>query len=765
LADQTNLAPITMGAPGARRLALPMAAGLAAVAAAFALPTPLAQAMAVSAGVALLGVALMLALRDLLAGMALRRRLAILRRIVECDAHAALAAGGDGTVLYQNPVAIDRFGDCRKMSLNRALGSYFAAPTAALLRLQGRAGAQGRAHEVVELRRGQMRISAQHVGPALFLWRFEMLSSARAASPGPDLRGLAQVTVSPQGAIIGQNDAMRGLIGRRALSVDDLCLEGALHPGEIHSLRGPEEPIRALVLEPELHDDRHVYILIPEADLPPREAAQDIDALPVPVIELSGTGVLHRANAQARSLLGVGSVRGQPLERLVEGLGRPLDSWLRDAVHSPRGTRTEVVRVANSGSERFLQITLGLCERDGRRGFMAVLQDATELKTLEAQFVQSQKMQAIGQLAGGVAHDFNNLLTAISGHCDLLLLRHDQGDPDYPDLEQINQNANRAASLVSQLLAFSRKQTLRPELVDLRDTLSDLSHLLNRLVGEKVRLELRHDPNQRHVRADRRQLEQVIMNLVVNARDAMPEGGRILIETREEHLDAVLHRDRAEVPAGDYVVITVSDEGAGIPPDRIGKIFEPFYTTKRQGEGTGLGLSTVYGIVKQSGGFVFADSDPGKGTIFTLYLRSHGRAPAVAPPPPRPQPEAPAQHSEGVILLVEDEAPVRAFAARALRLRGLTVLEADCAEAALDLLKGLDTPVDVFVTDVIMPGRDGPSWVQEALETRPNTKVVFMSGYAEESFAEAQAAIPNSVFLPKPFSLSQLTGIVQEQLA
>jgi two-component system cell cycle sensor histidine kinase/response regulator CckA len=280
-----------------------------------------------------------------------------------------------------------------------------------------------------------------------------------------------------------------------------------------------------------------------------------------------------------------------------------------------------------------------------------------------------------------------------------------------------------------------------------------------------VRLELRHDPNQRHVRADRRQLEQVIMNLVVNARDAMPEGGRILIETREEHLDAVLHRDRAEVPAGDYVVITVSDEGAGIPPDRIGKIFEPFYTTKRQGEGTGLGLSTVYGIVKQSGGFVFADSDPGKGTIFTLYLRSHGRAPAVAPPPPRPQPEAPAQHSEGVILLVEDEAPVRAFAARALRLRGLTVLEADCAEAALDLLKGLDTPVDVFVTDVIMPGRDGPSWVQEALETRPNTKVVFMSGYAEESFAEAQAAIPNSVFLPKPFSLSQLTGIVQEQLA
>ena len=241
-------------------------------------------------------------------------------------------------------------------------------------------------------------------------------------------------------------------------------------------------------------------------------------------------------------------------------------------------------------------------ENDQEASLIAILSDATELKTLESQFVQSQKMQAIGKLAGGVAHDFNNLLTAISGHCDLLLLRHDTASQDYADLVQINQNANRAAALVSQLLAFSRKQTLRPEPIDMRNTLADLMHLLNRLVGEKVELVLEHDTDLKPVRADKRQLEQVFMNLVVNARDAMPEGGRIHIKTEGYSLEQALDRDRATIPAGDYISVTVTDEGCGIATDKLTKIFEPFYSTKRTGEGTGLGLSTVYGIVKQTGG-------------------------------------------------------------------------------------------------------------------------------------------------------------------
>jgi two-component system, cell cycle sensor histidine kinase and response regulator CckA len=375
--------------------------------------------------------------------------------------------------------------------------------------------------------------------------------------------------------------------------------------------------------------------------------------------------------------------------------------------------------------------------------------------------VQSQKMQAIGQLAGGVAHDFNNLLTAISGHCDLLLLRHRPDDPDYADLSQIHQNANRAAALVGQLLAFSRKQTLKPEPLRMAEVLADITHLLKRLVGERVRLDLLAEDDVGLIRADRRQLEQVLMNLVVNARDAMPGGGTIRLRAQPCRLAADLHRGRATVPAGDYALVTVGDDGNGIAPELLDKIFEPFFTTKRPGEGTGLGLSTAYGIVKQSGGFIFADSTPGVGSTFSLYFPVHHGAVAMAEPvASRP----PLRSGQGVVLLVEDEAPVRAFAARALRLRGYTVIEAPDAEAALAILDDPAVLVDLFVTDVIMPGLDGPTWVREALARRPDVRVIFVSGYAEDGFADVQADIPNSVFLPKPFSLDDLTRTVQNQL-
>ncbi|MGJ8610605.1 MAG: ATP-binding protein, partial [Octadecabacter sp.] len=413
--------------------------------------------------------------------------------------------------------------------------------------------------------------------------------------------------------------------------------------------------------------------------------------------------------------------------------------------------------------EIHLQVSLNPAGDADAPHVIAVLSDVTEFKNLELQFVQSQKMQAIGQLAGGVAHDFNNLLTAISGHCDLLLLRHNQGDGDYGDLVQIHQNANRAAALVGQLLAYSRKQNLQPEVIDLRNTLSGSTHLLNRLVGEKVTLTLDHDPGLQPIRADKRQLEQVLMNLVVNARDAMPDGGNIRIETENTVLTEGLSRDRVTVPPGRYVVLRVQDTGTGIPEDKRGKIFEPFWTTKKTGEGTGLGLSTAYGIIKQTGGYIFADSTVGVGTTFSILIPSHDAPldPVVAPEVI--QTSMPVT-GDGVVLLVEDEAPVRAFASRALRLRGFTVLEADCAEAALAMLADPDLAVDLFLTDVIMPGMDGPTWVREALQVRPNTKVVFVSGYAEEAFGEDQRNIPNSVFLPKPFSLNELTKTVHGQL-
>jgi two-component system, cell cycle sensor histidine kinase and response regulator CckA len=492
----------------------------------------------------------------------------------------------------------------------------------------------------------------------------------------------------------------------------------------------------------------------------------DLEDVPVAIMTFGPDGVMRIANHAARELMWRGEIRAAMFHDLFDGLGRPVSEWLADVAAGRHPGGSEVLRVRGE-EERFLQVTLRRYVDGGRPGGLAILNDATRLKTLEAQFVQSQKMQAIGQLAGGIAHDFNNLLTAISGHCDLLLLRHGREDSDFADLEQIRQNANRAASLVGQLLAFSRKQTLNPEVIDLEDVLADLTHLLNRLMVDKVELSLGHlgpsvDKPLGRIRADKRQVEQVLINLVVNARDAMPNGGNIRIETEPVTLAEDLKRDRATVPAGDYTVIRVIDRGIGIPEHQLRQIFEPFFTTKRIGEGTGLGLSMAYGIVKQSGGYIFVDSVVGEGTTFSLYFpvfdgEEHAPATEVK--------RVAARQGEGVILLVEDEASVRAFASRALSLRGYTVLEAANAEEALARLEDRSLHVDLFVTDVVMPGMDGPAWVRRAHLDRPNVKVVFMSGYADDGLAEDQARVPNSVFLPKPFSLNDLTNTVQGLLS
>ena len=496
-------------------------------------------------------------------------------------------------------------------------------------------------------------------------------------------------------------------------------------------------------------------------------ADDEFESLPVALLRLNPDGHIRAGNAAARAL--VGNIAERPhLGTILEGPGRAVGDWIADVAAGRLNGKAEMLRLRSADPDRHVQMALAPDPR-AASGLIAVLSDASALQTLQAQFVQSQKMQAIGQLAGGVAHDFNNLLTAISGHCDLLMLRRDKADPDFADLDQISQNANRAAALVGQLLAFSRKQTLKPVVLDLRDILADLTHLLNRLVGERVMLSIRHDSNLRPVRVDRRQLEQVIMNLVVNARDAMPAGGDIELVSRNLRLDTPLQRGNVTMPKGDYVAIEVRDQGVGIAPELQEKIFEPFFTTKRTGEGTGLGLSTAYGIVKQTGGFIFCDSVVGEGTSFSIYFPAFEgtELPVPADPPSQTAiaPRSEAGDARATVLLVEDEAPVRAFAARALRLKGYEVLEADSAEAALELLADSRIDVEVFVTDVVMPGMDGPSWVRSALKDRPRTKVVFISGYTEDIFAEGHAPVPNAVFLAKPFSLSELTETVERHLA
>lgn len=688
-------------------------------------------------------------------------------QMLQADAIPSVVAKADGSILYQNPATHAVLADygmsdtCE--TLAGCLRADLANPGPILFRLQSRAESTGAAHEDLVTGRGHLRLSVHHIGDGTYLWRIESASDRVPA--GADTVSLPMLTVGRKDTVLSMNAAARNLVGERVRSLDRLCPQLPLRPGQANPILTKDGIVSCLVVALEGMAARREVFLLPDlgADASQIDGWAFFDELPVPLLKLGRLGVVELSNRPARDLLGVTECVGHPLGDMLEGLGRSISDWLDDAAAGRGDVHSEFMRVRRDDKEVFAQVTLNRVVEDGEPVLIAVLNDATKLKSLEAQFVQSQKMQAIGQLAGGVAHDFNNLLTAISGHCDLLLLRHDQGDPDYADLMQISQNANRAAALVNQLLAYSRKQTLLPQVMDMRDMLADLTHLLNRLVGEKVTLTLSHDPMLDTIRADKRQLEQVLMNLVVNARDAMPEGGEIRIVTENLTLDEPMRRDRAVVAPGRYVSVKVIDAGVGIAADKLQKVFEPFFTTKRTGEGTGLGLSTAYGIIKQTGGFIFAESQPNTGTTFQLLLPVHETPRDTAPAPK--ERELGSGRADGVVLLVEDEAPVRAFASRALQLRGFTVLEAEAAEEALELLDDPDLKVDVFVSDVVMPGIDGPSWVQEALKNRPDVHVVFVSGYAQETFGDVQKAIPNSVFLPKPFSLTELTETVQRQMS
>jgi len=741
--------------------------GVAAALIAYSLPvSDWVQVMwAVSGGC--LAAALVVGLRGVVQHRRLGSRLKATLDMMAHDPAPCFCTDGSGTILAGNEAALRRFGDRRGQPMARAIAGLLPNAAAVVFRHETRLNSRKVAFETVLTPRGAVKLTAYRLGEGIF-WRLD--DQAVTGHHAGDGIGLPMMVVSQSDTILSMNAAMRDVLGRRATALEEVFDDIPVVPGRRSRLLSADGPIEVIPVIVPAQDGRREVYAVPGLAEPPAAsvAARAFESLPVALLHIGSDGRLLASNKHAQRLLSLAPDASGPLSSIVEGLGRPVNDWVMDTLAERIPNRSEVVRARGRDGELFVQITLSRITDATGPSLLAVLHDATQLKTMERQFVQSQKMQAVGELAGGVAHDFNNLLTAISGHCDLLMLRHDQSDPDYQDLVQINQNANRAAALVGQLLAFSRKQTLEPETIDLRDTMPELVHLLNRLVGEKITLTLSHDPGLLPIRADRRQLDQVIMNLVVNARDAMPNGGEIRVETRVLRLTEPLYRDRAEVPAGRYVLIRVRDQGHGIPPDKLTRIFEPFWTTKRAGEGTGLGLSMAYGIIKQTGGYIFVDSVVDVGSTFTIYCPVHDTADDAQATTDAAGRDAGEQSADGaaraVVLLVEDEAPVRAFASRALRLRGHTVIEAGSAEEALEKLQDDTLKVDLFVTDVVMPGMDGPSWVRAALERRPEVKVVFVSGYAEDQIEDGSIGIPNSVFLPKPFSLTDLTETVQRQL-
>jgi two-component system cell cycle sensor histidine kinase/response regulator CckA len=486
---------------------------------------------------------------------------------------------------------------------------------------------------------------------------------------------------------------------------------------------------------------------------------------PVGIGFVDDNGAITECNTAFRDMLAPGEWRldGRRLVDLVHPDDRAGVRTALTATGAAQSTTPEIRGQDSEGVCRLFVTTF--TDAAGDSSHVAHLIDATEQKKLELQFAQSQKMQAVGQLAGGVAHDFNNLLTAMIGFCDLLLLRHRPGDQSFADLMQIKQNANRAASLVRQLLAFSRQQTLRPTVLSVTDVLAELTHLLRRLLGEIIELDISHGRDLYSVKVDQGQLEQVIINLAVNARDAMGEdGGHLTIRTQNVALNAAIEREGETVPPGEYVLIAIADDGHGIPRDHLDRIFEPFFSTKEVGGGTGLGLSTVYGIVKQTGGFILVDSTVGVGTTFRIYLPRYQETAAEAAAREREATQTRDLTGVANLLLVEDEDAVRSFAARALRKKGYTVTEASSGEEALQLLDGDGGAVDVLITDVVMPTIDGPTLVKRARERQGDLKVIFISGYTEDSFRQQLDSEVDVRFLSKPFSLKELASAVKQAI-
>jgi two-component system cell cycle sensor histidine kinase/response regulator CckA len=504
---------------------------------------------------------------------------------------------------------------------------------------------------------------------------------------------------------------------------------------------------------------------------------------PMAIATVDKNGRIARSNARfAASFDGMLNESRSILTVVAERERATLEGAIRKAAEG-QGDIAPVEAQLTGGNERWASFFVSAVEEEDRDGEAAIVYalETTSQRTLENRIIQQQKMESVGQLAGGIAHDFNNVLSAIMMATDFLLNAHKPTDPSFQDIMQIKQNANRAAALVRQLLAFSRKQTLRPQVLDLGETLSDLGMLLKRLLGEKVTFAgVVHGRDLWPVKADLSQFEQVIVNLAVNARDAMPDGGTLGIRTANVTADECTKYAYKGMPLADYVLVEVTDTGTGIPPDIIEKIFEPFFSTKEVGKGTGLGLSTVYGIVKQTGGFVYADSKPGT-TAFHIFLPRHvpgaeevlaqlpaTEAPAIAGAMTAADSMAKAASADltgqGVILLVEDEEGLRGLNARGLSSRGYTVLQAGNGVEALEVLEK-EGGVDLVVSDVVMPEMDGPTLLKELRARDPKIKIIFVSGYAEEAFSKNLPSQEQYAFLAKPFTLKQLVAEVKKTLA
>src|SRR4051794_39408455 len=757
---------------------------------------------------------------------ALAARVDILSQALEASPDAQLILTADGRIAYANNAFHDLFPQSGNAPLARIAGSLADPESAADFdRLRSRAAVGVRAIAALPLRNargaaaGWFSVSVNPIAgrPGYSFWnvqditaRHEMEAVIRDERNKLldflDDAPIGFYSVDASGRFLFVNQTLAKWLGSSAEEIvgsaarlhDFLALPAPAETAAFDPFGGDGEGEQRGEVVLKSHDGRTVHAWIGQsvvgsgAELRSRSIVRDLTpereweaalrlsrerfqrffaSAPVGIALIDRFGRLEEANAALGELFGTPQqeLLGQPLIEFVnEDDSRGTAAKLAAAVDGPAHPGPIELRLKGP-REKACVVFLSRIDaaEGGDGGLMLHFIDVTEQKNLEVQFAQSQKMQAVGQLAGGVAHDFNNLLTAMIGFCDLLLMRFRPGDPSFADIMQIKQNANRAANLVRQLLAFSRQQTLQPRIIDITDVLVELSHLLRRLIGENIELKVVHGRDLGLAKVDQGQLEQVIINLAVNARDAMQGGGTLTIRTANVSQASPVRRGHEVMPAGDYVQIEVADTGTGIAKEHLARIFEPFFSTKEVGSGTGLGLSTVYGIVRQTGGFIFVDSAPGRGATFQTHRPRHQLNEAALNIRGDPAEVLPPRDLTGIgtVLLVEDEDPVRIFGARALRNKGYKVLEAKSGEDALDTIRDGGQQIDLLITDVVMPRMDGPALIREVRESHPDLKVIFISGYTEDAFRQRLDTDSEIHFLPKPFSLKQLAGKVKEVIS
>jgi two-component system cell cycle sensor histidine kinase/response regulator CckA len=695
------------------------------------------------------------------------------------DDPAALTAP-DGRLVAANPAYKARFGTASLLDITPAVGEVREA-----------AWRDGSAEQQVELDGAAMSVAVSRAGSGgdHLLWKLTddtdsdpMTVAARriAGQTGERLAaaGVLAVLIDDDGHLMAANkpfaDRALGMVkGRTAPRFAELVEMTPEGQARLLAEGQDARPLRAVhvPLDPAGAGEAGTLLMFDVGEGASLANSTNVqvllEMLPIGLALVDRDGRFLTMNKAFRAAGGIGTndMPSYPGDLVVKEDKAAVADAIRRNARGPAMSGDLPVRLKHLPGEPVAMTVAGL-RGLGDAAVLVLLKDNSEEAKLKRQVAQATKMQAVGQLAGGVAHDFNNILTAILGHCDLMLMRHTPGDTDYDDIQQIKSNSNRAAGLTRQLLAFSRQQTLRPQVLQLPDVVSEVSHLLKRLLGETVQLVVKHGRDLGPVRADPGQLEQVIVNLSVNARDAMAAtgGGTLTIHTYPVKADQVADLGSDILPTADYAALSIADTGSGIAPAILGKVFEPFFTTKEVGKGTGLGLSTVYGIVKQSGGFIFADSKVGEGTRFTIYLPVH-----------HVEKEAPAKRSAkaaepeselwgtGTILLVEDEPMVRTVAERALTRQGYKVLTATNGEEALEIVNRGDE-IALLISDVVMPLMDGPTMVREARKSRPDLPILFMSGYAEEQLRRS-IDIANVAFLPKPFSVQELAEAVRKALS